>query len=170
MLQKSQGSSVSVETRLQVGQPRFNSQQRKWWVFLFTSASRLALGPRQPPTQWVLGNLTPGVKCQGMELTIHFHLVLRLMHGAITPLPLYNFMIWCLVKHRDNFIFTFTYYKCFVIKDTSVRYEIFMVVKTEFMVFWSVCCLLKIGVSWCSEILVSKHHTTWHNNPEKNKF
>jgi len=25
------------------------------------------------------------------------------MHGAVTPLPQYVFMAWCLVKHRDNF-------------------------------------------------------------------
>jgi len=30
------------------------------------------------------------------------------MHGAISPLPQYAFMVWCLVKHRDNFTFTFT--------------------------------------------------------------
>jgi hypothetical protein len=30
------------------------------------------------------------------------------MRGAIPPLPQYVFMAWCLVKHRDNFTFTFT--------------------------------------------------------------
>jgi hypothetical protein len=25
------------------------------------------------------------------------------MRGAIPPLPQYVFMVWCLVKHRDNF-------------------------------------------------------------------
>jgi hypothetical protein len=29
------------------------------------------------------------------------------MRGAISPLPQYAFMAWCLVKHRDNFTFTF---------------------------------------------------------------
>jgi hypothetical protein len=29
------------------------------------------------------------------------------MRGAILPLPQYAFMAWCLVKHRDNFTFTF---------------------------------------------------------------
>jgi len=29
------------------------------------------------------------------------------MRGAIPPLPLYVFTTWCLVKHRDNFTFTF---------------------------------------------------------------
>jgi len=32
------------------------------------------------------------------------------MRGAIPPLPSYVFMEWCLVKHRDNF--TFTFYLC----------------------------------------------------------
>jgi hypothetical protein len=27
------------------------------------------------------------------------------MRGAIPPLPQYVFMVWCLVKQRDNFIF-----------------------------------------------------------------
>jgi hypothetical protein len=30
------------------------------------------------------------------------------MRGAIPPLPQYVFMAWCLVKHRENFTFTFT--------------------------------------------------------------
>jgi hypothetical protein len=29
------------------------------------------------------------------------------MRGAIPQLPQYAFMAWCLVKHRDNFTFTF---------------------------------------------------------------
>jgi hypothetical protein len=29
------------------------------------------------------------------------------MSGAIPPLPQYAFVAWCLVKHRDNFTFTF---------------------------------------------------------------
>jgi hypothetical protein len=29
------------------------------------------------------------------------------MSGGIPPLPQYAFMTWCLVKHRDNFTFTF---------------------------------------------------------------
>jgi hypothetical protein len=31
------------------------------------------------------------------------------MRGAIPPLPQCVFMAWCLVKHRDNFTFTFYY-------------------------------------------------------------
>jgi len=32
------------------------------------------------------------------------------MSGAIPPLPQYTFMVWCLVKHRDNFNFYIYYY------------------------------------------------------------
>jgi hypothetical protein len=32
------------------------------------------------------------------------------MRGAIPPLPQYAFMAWCLVKHMDNFTFTFMIY------------------------------------------------------------
>jgi hypothetical protein len=35
--------------------------------FLFTTSSRLALGPTQPTIQWVLGVLSPGVKWLGRE-------------------------------------------------------------------------------------------------------
>jgi hypothetical protein len=32
------------------------------------------------------------------------------MRGGIPPLPQYAFMAWCLVKHRDNFTFTYRYF------------------------------------------------------------
>jgi hypothetical protein len=41
-----------------------------WWeleIFLFTTASRMALGPTQPHIQWVLGALSLGVKWPGCE-------------------------------------------------------------------------------------------------------
>jgi hypothetical protein len=36
-------------------------------IFQFTTASRPALGPSQPPLQWVSGALSVGVKRQGRE-------------------------------------------------------------------------------------------------------
>jgi hypothetical protein len=49
-----------------------------------------------------------------MKLTTHLHLVPRSrMRGSIPPLPQYVFMEWCLVKHRDNFTFTFNNKKQF---------------------------------------------------------
>jgi hypothetical protein len=36
-------------------------------IFLFTTASRTALGPTQPPIQWVPGALSLGIKMPGRE-------------------------------------------------------------------------------------------------------
>jgi len=36
-------------------------------IFLFTTALRTALGPAQPPIQWVPGALSLGVKQTGRE-------------------------------------------------------------------------------------------------------
>jgi hypothetical protein len=36
-------------------------------IFLFTTASRTALGPTQPPIQWVRGALSLGAKRPGRE-------------------------------------------------------------------------------------------------------
>jgi len=36
-------------------------------IFLFTTASRIALGLTQPPIQWVPGASSLGVKCTGHE-------------------------------------------------------------------------------------------------------
>jgi hypothetical protein len=78
-------------------------------IFLPTTASRLALGPMQPPIQGVPGSLSLGVKWPGCEAHhSHLHLVPRSrMHGAIAPLP--NTPLWHAQlkkggkKQRDNF-------------------------------------------------------------------
>jgi hypothetical protein len=38
-----------------------------WGIFLFTTTSRTALGPTQPPIQWVPRALSLGVKLPGSE-------------------------------------------------------------------------------------------------------
>jgi hypothetical protein len=42
-----------------------------------------------------------------VKLTIHFHLVPKSKNECgYTSTPQYAFMVWCLVKHRDNLTFT----------------------------------------------------------------
>jgi hypothetical protein len=72
---------------------------------IFSTSSRPALGPTQPPIQWLLG-LYPRV----VKLTIHLLLVPRSKkYGSIHPLPPYTFMAQCLIS--DNFTFNNLYSK-----------------------------------------------------------
>jgi hypothetical protein len=70
-----------------------SSPSRSQVFFFFTTTSTLALGPTQPPIQWVPGALSLGVK--------------QPWHEVIPPLP--NTPSWCgaQLKHGDNFTFTF---------------------------------------------------------------
>jgi hypothetical protein len=47
--------------------------RRELGILLFTTASRTALGPTQPPSQWVPGALSLGIKRPGREAD-HSHL------------------------------------------------------------------------------------------------
>jgi hypothetical protein len=68
-------------------------------IFLFTTASRTALEPTQPPIQWVPGALSLEVKRPRREAEVK-------NPWSYTSTLQYAFMAWCLVKYRDNFIFT----------------------------------------------------------------
>jgi hypothetical protein len=83
---------------------RFESRQGLG-IFLFTTASRPALRPTQPPIQCTSGALSLRLKRLRHEADQSPPHRTR-MRGAIPSLPLYVFMAWCLVKHRDNFTFT----------------------------------------------------------------
>jgi hypothetical protein len=48
---------------LDYGRPRFDSRQRQR-IFPLSSVSRPALGPTQPPVQWVPRVLSPGAKAR----------------------------------------------------------------------------------------------------------
>jgi hypothetical protein len=60
-----------------------------------------ALGPTQPPIQWVQGGcFSGGYGGRGVKLTTHLHLVPRSKTPSWRGVRL---------KHRDNFTFTFTF-------------------------------------------------------------
>jgi hypothetical protein len=91
-----------------IGVLGFDSR-RRLGIFLFTTASRTALGPTQPPIHWLSGALSLGVKRLGCEAD-HSPPSSAYVKNAwsYTSTPQYVFMAWWLVKHRD-FAFNFTF-------------------------------------------------------------
>jgi hypothetical protein len=72
--------------------------------FLFDIVSRPALGPTQPPIQWVSGALSLEVKRPGREANHSPPSSAEFKECVELNLtPQYAFMAWCLVKHRDYF-------------------------------------------------------------------
>jgi hypothetical protein len=77
----------------------FGSRQRLEF-FLFTTLSRLVLGPTHLPIQWVTGALSLRIKRPGREAD-HSPTPRPESKTAwwYTSTPQYVFMAWCLVKH-----------------------------------------------------------------------
>jgi hypothetical protein len=75
----------SCNVWLRTGRPGFDPRQRQR-IFPLASVSRPALGPTQPPVQWVPGVLSPVVKRgRDVMLTTHPHLVPRLKMSRSYP-------------------------------------------------------------------------------------
>jgi hypothetical protein len=96
-----------------IGVLEFDSR-RRLGIFLFTTASRTALGPTQPPIQWAPGALFLGVKRPGREAghsppsSAEVRECVELyLHSPNTP----SWRGAQLKKHRDNF--TFSSLHCF---------------------------------------------------------
>jgi hypothetical protein len=94
---------MEIVTRLRAGRQGFDSRQ-ELGVFLFVTASRLALGPTQPPVG--SGGYFPGVQWP-WHVADHsppsFDEVMNAWSYTST-LP-HVLMTWYLVKHWDNFTF-----------------------------------------------------------------
>jgi len=69
-------------------------------IFLFTTASRPAVGPTQPPIQWLPVAVSLGVKRPGAEAdhSPPSSAEVKKMRGAIRPFPQYALKAWCSVK------------------------------------------------------------------------
>jgi hypothetical protein len=100
---KIRDSSVSIVTRL-------------WavWFFLFTTVSRMALGPTQPAIQWVAGTLSLGVKRPWHEAD-HSPPSSAKVKEHVELYLHYIFMAWCLIKHRD---FNWSQWQAYSTKET----------------------------------------------------
>jgi hypothetical protein len=92
-------------------------------IFLFTTASRTALGPTKPPTQWIPGAHSLGVERPGHETdhSLPSSAGGQRMSGDIPPLPNYTFMTWCSVKVQGQlylfYLYIFLYAGLFLIKS-----------------------------------------------------
>jgi hypothetical protein len=82
---------------------------KDFFFFLFATAYRPALGPTQPPIQGVLGLFSRGIiKWPGSEGDHSSESSAEVKNvWSYTSTHPYIFMAWCLVKHRDNFTYTF---------------------------------------------------------------
>jgi hypothetical protein len=91
-------------------------------IFLFTTASRTALGPTQLPVQWVPGAL--GGKAAGAwswPLTSIYSRGQR-MSGAIHPFPQYAFMAWCSVKAQGQlYLYLYSNYRRISLLPTTYK-------------------------------------------------
>jgi hypothetical protein len=76
----------------------FESQQGLG-IFLFTTTSRLAVGPTQPPNQWAPVALSLGIKWMGHEADHSPPSSAEVKNAcSYTFTPPYAFMVWCSVK------------------------------------------------------------------------
>jgi hypothetical protein len=121
-------------------------------IISFT-ASRTALGPTQPPIQWVSEALYLGVKWPGREVDHSPPSSAEVKNAwSYTSTPQYAFMAWCLVKHRGKFTFTlclhFAYNQLWYIQLPlwGISFQPSSVFSTSGLVLSFVCTLPVVSV------------------------
>jgi len=77
---------------------------------LFSTMSRPALGPTQPPIQWVLDALPLGIKRPGREAddSLPYSADVKNAWSYTSTPPIRLHCVVLSLKHRDTFTFTFT--------------------------------------------------------------
>jgi hypothetical protein len=92
---RSRDSSVGIATRLRADDRRigvrFPARKRD---FLFSVKSRAALGPTQPPIQWLLVPVSPGVKRHVSDSDHSSPSSYKVKNGGAIPPSPYFFMAW----------------------------------------------------------------------------
>jgi hypothetical protein len=105
------GIALRYSAELLAGWSGFESRQRPG-IFFFTTASRPALGPTQPPVQLVPGALSLGVKRPGRE---HDHSPPSSAEvknaWSYTSTPQNAFIAWYSVKAQGQFYLYITSYQ-----------------------------------------------------------
>jgi hypothetical protein len=100
----SRGTSVGIATRLWAEILGFDSRQGQN-IFLFSTATRPALEPTQPPIRCVLAAVSPGVTRQGREADHSPPSNAEVKNGGATPpfpLCLHGIVLNYKIKYRDN--------------------------------------------------------------------
>jgi hypothetical protein len=87
------GAGVVQLVQWRAREPQFNSQQGQE-IFLFSTASRLALKPTQHPIQWVLGELSLGIKWLEHEADHSPPSSTEVKNTGAIP-PLHHMSSWC---------------------------------------------------------------------------
>jgi hypothetical protein len=85
LLQQQSSRDSSVGIRTGYGLDSWGSIPGRGKFSLFSIVSRLALGPTQPPIQWVLGTLSPGVKRPGRQADHSPPSSAKVKNGGATP-------------------------------------------------------------------------------------
>jgi hypothetical protein len=96
-MEMSWDSSVGIVTGYSLnGQGLIPGRGKRFVLF---TVSRPTLGPTQPPLQWILEALSPGVKWPGCEADYLLPSIAEVKNGGTTlPLHPYVFMAWCLIN------------------------------------------------------------------------